>query len=369
MNTKSVREKLMMTLNAPEDDKKYKLFIEDYIMLLDEMKINTDTANLAIEAVSIDQGINFLETFIALDKKKAVEAWKIIKNCEGFRNNKDNNALKLMCSFATSGLNKEKNTESNLGNILSAVISLIKVSKIDDVSPEIFKIIKEYIWEMLPSNPNFGGWEKIKMTPDRIQFFCVIIEKMIETLIDGSKLDPKTLAVKKWISEGRQYAEEKNILKEIERNKPPKKSTELLDLAKHFKLLEEELDKSIYEVTRLTLQVNSLQEKLLNAEMMINEDKKKIENLQIDNEKWKIKVNQANQEVDERKKLNEAQIQYREETQASLLQDIARALKPEYGDYDETKDMPMNEMLGEIYREKLKHIFRILEQKGIKVGN
>ena len=70
MNTKSVREKLMMTLNAPEDDKKYKLFIEDYIMLLDEMKINTDTANLAIEAVSIDQGINFLETFIALDKKK-----------------------------------------------------------------------------------------------------------------------------------------------------------------------------------------------------------------------------------------------------------------------------------------------------------
>ncbi len=177
------------------------------------------------------------------------------------------------------------------------------------------------------------------------------------------------MAVKKWISEGRQYAEEKNILKEIERNKPPKKSTELLDLAKHFKLLEEELDKSIYEVTRLTLQVNSLQEKLLNAEMMINEDKKKIENLQIDNEKWKIKVNQANQEVDERKKLNEAQIQYREETQASLLQDIARALKPEYGDYDETKDMPMNEMLGEIYREKLKHIFRILEQKGIKVGN
>ncbi len=177
MNTKSVREKLMMTLNAPEDNKKYKLFIEDYIMLLDEMKINTDTANLAIEAVSIDQGINFLETFIALDKKKAVEAWKIIKNCEGFRNNKDNDALKLMCSFATSGLDKEKNTESNLGNILSAVISLIKVSKIDDVSPEIFKIIKEYIWEMLPSNPNFGEWEKIKMTPDRIQFFCVIIKK------------------------------------------------------------------------------------------------------------------------------------------------------------------------------------------------
>lgn len=45
MNTKSVREKLMMTLNAPEDDKKYKLFIEDYIMLLDEMKINTDTGH------------------------------------------------------------------------------------------------------------------------------------------------------------------------------------------------------------------------------------------------------------------------------------------------------------------------------------
>lgn len=369
MNSKLIKDKLMMTLNEPEDDKKYRAFIDDYIMLLDERKVNTDTANLAIEAVSIDQGMNFLEIFIALDKKKATEAWKIIKNCDGFRNNKDNNALKLMCSFATSGLSKEKNTESNLGNILSAIVSLINSSKIDEVSPEIFEIIKEYILEMLPSNPNFLEWEKIKMTPDRIQFFCIIVDKTIERLIDGTRLDSKTLAVKKWISEGKQYAEEKRILKEQEKNKPPKRSAELFDLAKHFKMLEEELDKSIYEVTKLTLQVNSLQEKLVNAETLINEDKRKIEDLQRDNEKWKLKVSQANQEVDERKKLNEAQIQYREETQASLLQDIARALKPEYGDYDETKDMPMSEMLGEIYREKLKHIFKILEQKGIKVEN
>ena len=86
-------------------------------------------------------------------------------------------------------------------------------------------------------------------------------------------------------------------------------------------------------------------------------------------EELKTKVSQANQEVDERKKLNDAQVQYREDTQAALLQDIARALKPEYGDYAETINVPMNEMLGEIYREKLKQIFKILEQKGIKVGN
>lgn len=175
--------------------------------------------------------------------------------------------------------------------------------------------------------------------------------------------------MKMWIAKGRQYVEETRILKEKKKNKPPKRSMELRKLAEHFEKVEEELDKAICETARLTSQIDFLQERLNESERTVSEKDKEIKVQQAEIEELKTKVSQANQEVDERKKLNDAQVQYREDTQAALLQDIARALKPEYGDYAETINVPMNEMRGEIYREKLKQIFKILEQKGIKVGN
>ena len=60
-------------------------------------------------------------------------------------------------------------------------------------------------------------------------------------------------------------------------------------------------------------------------------------------------MSQANQEIDERIRLNDAQVQYREDSRTSVLQDIARALIAEFGDYAESKDAPMSEMLGVIY--------------------
>lgn len=114
------------------------------------------------------------------------------------------------------------------------------------------------------------------------------------------------------------------------------------------------------------MEKKSLQEEIDKLEIDRREKENAIKVLQNEVEGLKSKVSQANQEIDERKRLNDAQVQYREDSRTSL-QDIARALKAEYGDYAETKDAPMSEMLGEIYREKLKQIFKILEQKGIKV--
>ena len=102
MEIASVREKLNQVLAEPENDNKYQAFINDYTLLLDEMKVNADTANLAIEAVNLDQGVNFLDTFAALNKKEVQDAWKATRGCEGFKNNIDLKALKLMSSFAAS---------------------------------------------------------------------------------------------------------------------------------------------------------------------------------------------------------------------------------------------------------------------------
>lgn len=371
MDVKSVRDKLLTVIKEPENNTKYQAFINDYTILLDEVKINTDTANLAIESVKLDQGVNFLDTFAELEKKQVKDAWKIILNCGEFKKNTDYGAFRMMCSFAASALGGDVNAASIIGNILTAMVRSSKISEQKEVNAIAYEIVRELLLEALPKNTKFPEWKTVKMTLDNIMDFCIIMDQTLElkSVQEAGTNIPAAFNMKVWISKGKQFVEETRILKETEKNKPPKRSVELLELANHFKCVEEELDKSVLEVAKLTSQIDSLQERLNKSEDAVREKDKIIKGQQTEIEALKTIVNQASQEVDERKKLNDAQIQYREDTQVSLLQDIARALKPEYGDYAETISVPMNEMLGEIYREKLKHIFKILEQKGIKVGN
>ncbi len=369
MDIKIVKEKLDLAIKSPEDDKKYQAYVNVYTFLLDEVKINTDTVNIAIAGVELDQGVNFLDAFVALDKKEVQNAWKIIRNCEGYKNNTNYNALKLMCSFVASALGGDVNTASILGNIITAMMGTSSLSKEKEVSEEVYSILKLYVLKMLNKDVKLPAWKSIKLTPQNTLMFCKLMKKTLELkeVQANPEQYPATFKIKKWISDGILFAEEAIEIKEREKNKPPKKSEELLKLVEHFKSLENELDKSIYEMAKFTLEKKKLEESFNSAEAEIHELQKTIKKLQQENQYLNSKVSQANQEVDERKKLNEAQVQYREDTQVSLLQDIARALKAEYDDYAETKDTPMNEMLGEIYREKLKQIFKILEQKGIKV--
>lgn len=369
MDIKSVKEKLAQVLETPENDAKYQAFINDYTMLLEEVKINADTANIAIEAVNLDQGVNFLDTFAALTKKQVQDAWKTIRGCEECKNNTGYKALKLMCFFAASALGGDINTASILGNILTAVVFASKLPMQEKAQQEVYGIMKECLLEMLTEDVKFPEWKSIKMTPGNVLIFCKLMESVFETpeLQEDAAKQPASFVVKKWVSQGKSYAEEAIELKEREKNKPPKKSEELLKLAECFKQLEDELDKSIHENVKLAIEKKAVQEELYKTETEKRAAEKRVKELEAEIEKLKTKVSEANHEVDERKKLNDAQVQYREDVQASMLQDVARALKAEYGDYAETKDVPMSEMLGEIYREKLKQVFKILEQKGIKV--
>lgn len=370
MNEKKVEEKLQELIQEPDNDNKYQAFVNEYVMLLDQVKINEETVKIAYNAVDFDHGMNFIDTFISLDKKTAPNVWKIIRGSDEFKSNTQNHAVKLISSMAASGLCGDTNTANIIGNILTAIVNL--KSSINHEEENIFNtIIKTYIFEMIPKTVILPEWKKIKMTPDTMLSFCSIVEQSLD-FIDSDKLsiDPQvTLIIKKWSSEGKRYAEETAVLREKEKNKPPKKSGELTKLAEHFKYLEEALDNSIFEATKLTMQVNSLQkenkslnEVLIEKENMISDLNSRISNM-------KSTIERSSQEIEERKKLNDVQVQYREDSKVALLNDIARALRPEYGDFKDSVNAPMNELLGEIYREKLKNIFKILEQKGIRVND
>ena len=67
--------------------------------------------------------------------------------------------------------------------------------------------------------------------------------------------------------------------------------------------------------------------------------------------------------IEEYKNLVQAQKQYREDSIASLKVDICKSLHAAFEDFYESINMPMNEMLGEIYRAKLAQIANILKTK------
>lgn len=72
-------------------------------------------------------------------------------------------------------------------------------------------------------------------------------------------------------------------------------------------------------------------------------------------------------ELEEYKRLIKAQKQYREDSMSSFCDEVGRSLHAEFEDFYETKDMPMCDMLGEIYKEKLLQIAKILEKHNINV--
>ena len=79
------------------------------------------------------------------------------------------------------------------------------------------------------------------------------------------------------------------------------------------------------------------------------------------------KINEYQAKIEEYKTLVQAQKQYREDSIASLKDDISKSLHAEFEDFYESIDMPMNEMLGEIYREKLIQVAKILKKYDIEV--
>ena len=72
-------------------------------------------------------------------------------------------------------------------------------------------------------------------------------------------------------------------------------------------------------------------------------------------------------EIDERKDLNDAFDAMKANDEKALLKDIASDLSAIYKDFKDSEKVEMNMVLGEIYREKIKDVFSILEKKGIKV--
>lgn len=83
-----------------------------------------------------------------------------------------------------------------------------------------------------------------------------------------------------------------------------------------------------------------------------------------------VKIHPLSKEqlIGERKALNDAFDALKKNDESALLRDIGNDLKTEYSDFKDSENDEMDITLGEIYREKIRNIFKILEKKGVKVS-
>ena len=98
MENKENEIKQGIIIPSVSDEKGVKEYVDNLIMLLDKKKICTETIKIAINGIDFDQGVNFVDTFLSLDKKNVQDSWKLIRESDNFKDNKDmlRGAFKLL---------------------------------------------------------------------------------------------------------------------------------------------------------------------------------------------------------------------------------------------------------------------------------
>lgn len=329
-------------------------------------KVNKTTDELVeavICAIDVDCGSNYLDYLEGLSKGELQKAWKTIKENKLVKKEKKPNAVKLLFGILYLSIIRSGSFDSILDKVIVAINTALGNEERGMATVCYGPIFKDYFVKKISGNFVFPKWKNIKNTPEAILNFT---SNMLRGIEGGTY---ECQHVKKWLKEGKIYAEEEIEKKQVEAKIPASQIENLQGIVEHYMNVEQLLRESISRVAFLEGKIENLNDEISEMSLHEHELERKIKALQGDISERDKNLDIAGKELEERKKLNQAQVQYREDAQVALLQEIARELKAEYADFLETKNASMNEMLGEIYREKLKNIAKILEKKGIKVEN
>ena len=192
--------------------------------------------------------------------------------------------------------------------------------------------------------------------------FCNILTKVIE-----GRNDATAFSIRKWASDGERYANEAIEVKKLEAQIPKTKVEELISIAEHYKDVENKLREKVYEVDRLQKNIAALESEISEVKKEKVQLEDQIKELHGDVASQQKHLDKAEKEIGERKALNDAFDALKKNDETALLRDIGNDLKAEYRDFMDSEKDEMDVTLGEIYREKIKNIFKILEKKGVKV--
>lgn len=361
MEIKDLEIVLNEALKSPEDDKlrtSYGDAITDY---LKEHKSSDEILSVVIRGIDLDRAANYFDYLESASKNDLQSVWKQIRQNKEIKGAGDG-AIKLLAGMLSMAFLKAGNMDSQCGNIITLLVSLVDDSK-GALSVKTYgPVLTDYLLDELDPKIPLLKWDSIKASDEVKKQFSEILL----TITDGENAE-RYKAVRQWASRGIRFADEQIKKKSIEAKIPKSRVADLMELAEHFRSVENQVREGVYEVARLEDEITDLhkQIEILHGEKCELEGT--IKTLHSEIEAKQQLLDKAEHEVGERTAINEAFSALKKNDETALLQDIANELKADYQDLVETESDPMDIELGEIYREKLKNVFKILSKKGITV--
>lgn len=365
---KALTELMNAALNTPESEDAREAYIECLNEKLAVEPIDQSVITTAVNGVTIDHATCVRDQIESADKKHVEAVLKALKNNKELKSAKTINAFRFACVLLASVIGNKDLRDAMLPFVFiiltpSGELDKIYCSKVQGIA------LKEYYLMELPAVSEYPKWKSIKCKAKTALRFIAFIESFLQqdTNTEDKELMLRMQVLKRWAQSDKLYLEEKLEKEEWEASRPARKTDELIALAEHYKKTDEALDNLHEENKALKKEIWELREVLSNGNSEISKLSGIITAQQYEIEAAKKSASEYKNKLNESVSLASSLETYREDSESAMLQDIGNALRAEYEDFIASVNDDMDIELGEIYREKLKSIFRILEGKGIKV--
>lgn len=364
MNTKQIVEIQKRCLEKIDDDTLAREYAEAVADFLKSNKINDEIITIILGGIEIDRATNFFDYLESISKNEVQDCWKIIKNNTVFKANTQNSSLKILSGLIFMILLRNEAISTIAAGVFSAFVTTVTSNK-NSIPKNVYKpIVLDYCLAELPKkNANLPGLLELKVAPAIAQKFITLSLDVIQ--------DEKTLEnvfeLKNWLRAG-----EKAITSEMERErieaKIPKSALEdLQKIVAHYTEVEQQLRDGVYREEKLQKDILALNDQIADLNNQKAELEARIRELKGNVKEQEKTLAEAGKEIEERKAINDAFDALKKNDESALLRDIANELKAEYRDFKDSESDEMDIQLGEIYKEKIINIFKILEKKGIRV--
>lgn len=360
MKIKDIEKALNDALQAPDNADLRNAYCDTLTEYLNVNEATDEIISIVVKGIELDRAANFFDFLEGVSASILRRVMKLIRKNQEIKENADNCGVKFLSGMLAMALMKVGKLESQCGDIMTFLVSEVTNGKKPVSTEEYGPILLDYILDDLNPKTILPKWETIKAPLAVQQQFA----EMLMTAAEGENTE-NYKAARQWAAMGIRHAEVQLKKQKIEEKIPQSHIAELLSIADHYRTIEEQLRNSVYREVKLEDDIS-----LLNKQIEVFKGEKRELELRIHNlsaeveEKQKL-LYRAEKEVGERAAINEAFGALKKNDESALLKDIANELKAEYQDFIESEADEMDVQLGEIYREKLKNIFKLLNKKGI----
>ena len=360
MEIKEIEKILTDALREPDNTNLQVKYCDAITKYLKDNKSSEEILSIVIRGVDIDRAANYFDYLENVSKNDLEVILKQIRKGKKIKEIRGDYILKFLSGMFSMALMKVGNLESQCGNIITLIVATITAEK--KPIPEIIytPILQDYVLDDLDPKTVLPKWEAINIREEVLKEFAEIVLK----IADGDNSD-KYKSVRMWANRGMQYADEKIKKKKIEEKIPQSRISDLEEIVAHYRSVEIRFRKSVYQEAQLEEAIDTLNKEIADLHREKHELEGQIRALYAEIETMHNQLEKAKNEVGERAAINEAFEALKKNDETALLKDIAIELKAEYQDFVDSASDEMDEVLGEIYREKLKNIFKILNKKGI----